>query len=221
MLDTCEWLEGRGTEVTRLAVGPDGLIELGALEAVLDERVLLVAAMLVNNEIGVIQPVAEIAEAAHRAGALMLCDAVQGLGRMPIPHGPDLVAVSAHKVHGPKGIGALWIREGAEPATLAMAGGMRCSARRVAGAVASVLEPRNLAWSAPPDQGNRSAVACGHAALSPEWAHRSDDIATHFNSNSAARAGFGAAGLACANAFRRIACARLGRPSQCCARSDF
>ena len=63
--------------------------------------------MLVNNEIGVIQPVAEIAEMAHEAGALMLCDAVQGLGRVPIPDGPDLVAVSAHKIHGPKGIGAL------------------------------------------------------------------------------------------------------------------
>jgi selenocysteine lyase/cysteine desulfurase len=68
--------------------------------------------MLVNNEIGVIQPVGEIARLAHEAGAVMLCDAVQGLGRVAIPEGPDLVAVSAHKVHGPKGIGALWIRKG-------------------------------------------------------------------------------------------------------------
>ena len=63
--------------------------------------------MLVNNEIGVIQPVAEIARLAHAGGALMLCDAVQGLGRVEIPEGPDLVAVSAHKIHGPKGIGGL------------------------------------------------------------------------------------------------------------------
>ena len=68
--------------------------------------------MLVNNEIGVIQPVAEIAKLAHEAGALMLCDAVQGLGRVDIPEGPDLVAVSAHKIHGPKAIGALWMRDG-------------------------------------------------------------------------------------------------------------
>ena len=69
-------------------------------------------AMLVNNEIGTVQPVAEIAAVAHRAGALFLCDAVQGYGRVPIPDSCDLVAISAHKIHGPKGIGALWIRDG-------------------------------------------------------------------------------------------------------------
>jgi cysteine desulfurase len=79
--------------------------------------------MLVNNEIGVIQPIPEIAAMAHSCGALMLCDAVQGLGRVPIPAGPDLVAVSAHKIHGPKGIGALWMRAGAEPAPLIHGGG--------------------------------------------------------------------------------------------------
>jgi cysteine desulfurase len=123
VLDSCEWLQGRGVEVTYLPVGPDGLLDMDQLKANLDERVLLVAAMLVNNEIGVIQPVAAIAEAAHDAGALMLCDAVQGLGRMQIPDGPDLVAVSAHKVHGPKGIGALWMRDGAEPEPLIHGGG--------------------------------------------------------------------------------------------------
>ncbi len=72
----------------------------------------LAAAMLVNNEIGVIQPVAEIAARAHQAGALFLCDAVQGYGRVPIPDTCDLIAISAHKIHGPKGIGVLWIRDG-------------------------------------------------------------------------------------------------------------
>ena len=72
----------------------------------------LVAAMLVNNEVGTIQPVAALAEAAHRAGAWMLCDAVQGYGRIAIPDTVDMVAVSAHKIHGPKGIGALWLRDG-------------------------------------------------------------------------------------------------------------
>lgn len=69
-------------------------------------------AMLVNNEIGVIQPIAEIAARAHEAGALFLCDAVQGYGRVAIPDTCDLIALSAHKIHGPKGIGALWIRDG-------------------------------------------------------------------------------------------------------------
>src|SRR4029079_17929478 len=89
----------------------------------LDQRVALVAVMLVNNEIGVIQPIAEIARLAHSCGALMLCDAVQGLGRIEIPDGPDLVAVSAHKIHGPKAIGALWMRQGAEPAPFLHGGG--------------------------------------------------------------------------------------------------
>jgi cysteine desulfurase len=123
VLDTCEWLEKRGVEVTCLAVGSDGLIHLDDLKAALDERVALVVVMLVNNEIGVIQPAAEAAKLAHAVGALMLCDAVQGLGRVGIPDGPDLIAVSAHKIHGPKGIGALWMRKGAEPAPLIHGGG--------------------------------------------------------------------------------------------------
>ena len=123
VLDTCEWLQGRGADVTFLPVGRDGLVSLDHVEAALDERVALVAVMLVNNEIGVIQPIAEIAEAAHRAGALMLSDAVQALGKIAIPEGPDLVAVSAHKIHGPKGIGALWMRKGREPAPLIHGGG--------------------------------------------------------------------------------------------------
>ena len=129
VLDTCEWLEGRGYEVTRLPVGRDGLLDLEQVRGAVDERVAIVAVMLVNNEIGVIQPVAEITALAHDAGALMLCDAVQGLGRIDIPQGPDLVAVSAHKVHGPKGIGALWMREGAEPAPLVHGGGQEMGLR--------------------------------------------------------------------------------------------
>jgi cysteine desulfurase len=123
VLDTCEWLAGQGFDLTVLPVGPDGLLDLADLENELDERVAVVAVMSVNNEIGVIQPIAEIARLAHSCGALMLCDAVQGLGRVPIPQGPDLVAVSAHKIHGPKGIGALWMRAGAEPAPLIHGGG--------------------------------------------------------------------------------------------------
>jgi len=123
VLDSCEWLEAHGCEVVRLPVGPDGLVALDDVEAALDGRVAIVAAMLVNNEIGVIQPVGEIAALAHEAGAVMLCDAVQGLGRVAIPQGPDLVAVSAHKIHGPKAIGALWMRNGAEPAPFLHGGG--------------------------------------------------------------------------------------------------
>jgi cysteine desulfurase len=129
VLDTCEWLEGRGYQVTRLPVRSDGLLDLEDVKAASDETVALVAVMLVNNEIGVIQPIREMAVVAHEVGALMLCDAVQGLGRVEIPEGPDLVAVSAHKIHGPKGIGGLWIRKGAEPAQLIHGGGQEMGIR--------------------------------------------------------------------------------------------
>ena len=123
VLDSCEWLAGQGADLTVLPVAQDGLLDLQLLERELDGRVALVAAMLVNNEIGVIHPIAEIAGMAHRIGALMLCDAVQGFGRMDVPQGPDLVAISAHKIHGPKAIGALWMRKGAEPAPFIHGGG--------------------------------------------------------------------------------------------------
>ncbi|HKR25025.1 MAG TPA: cysteine desulfurase family protein [Allosphingosinicella sp.] len=113
VLDTVEWLAGQGHEVDVLPVGPDGLVDLNLVEDRVTEGTGLVAAMLVNNEIGVIQPVAEIARIAHAKGALVFCDAVQGFGRVPLPlESCDLVALSAHKIHGPKAIGALWAREG-------------------------------------------------------------------------------------------------------------
>lgn len=89
----------------------------------------LVAVMQVNNEIGTIQPVAAWAEAAHRAGALFLCDAVQGAGKLVPPEGADLIALSAHKLYGPKGIGALWIRDGVELAPLIHGGGQEAGLR--------------------------------------------------------------------------------------------
>jgi cysteine desulfurase len=123
VLDTCEWLAGKGVDLTVLPVQPDGRLDLDLLARELDDRVLLVAVMQVNNEIGVTQPISEIAAMAHDAGARMLCDAVQAFGRLEICAGPDLVAVSAHKIHGPKGIGALWMRKGREPAPLIHGGG--------------------------------------------------------------------------------------------------
>ena len=74
----------------------------------------IVATMLVNNEVGTIQPVADFAAAAHAKNSLLLCDAVQGYGRVAIPDGPDMIAISAHKIHGPMGIGALWVKDGVD-----------------------------------------------------------------------------------------------------------
>lgn len=118
--DTALWLGAQGRSATLLPVGRDGLI---AADATLTDGTGMVAAMLVNNEIGVIQPVGDLAAKAHAAGALFLCDAVQGFGRIEIPDGPDLIAVSAHKIHGPKGIGALWVRDGVTIEPLIHGGG--------------------------------------------------------------------------------------------------
>ncbi len=124
VLDTVRWLDTQGFEVDILPVQPDGLVDLSLVERRLTDRTGIVAAMLVNNEIGVIQPVAEIGAAARRNGALFLCDAVQGFGRVPLPLGAcDMVALSAHKVHGPKGIGALWLRDGVAVDPLLHGGG--------------------------------------------------------------------------------------------------
>lgn len=111
VLDTCAWLEGRGFELVHVPLPASGIVRLDDLRAAVTDDTLLVAVMLVNNEVGVIQPIAEIAAIAHAAGALMLCDAVQGFGRMAVPDGPDLVAACAHKIHGPKMIGSLWVRD--------------------------------------------------------------------------------------------------------------
>jgi cysteine desulfurase len=124
VLDTLDYLRNWGFDTLLLPVGADGLADLSAVRAAVDERTGLVAAMLVNNEIGVIQPVGEIAGIARSAGALFLCDAVQGFGRIEVPMAAcDLVALSAHKVHGPKGVGALWVRDGVELDPLLHGGG--------------------------------------------------------------------------------------------------
>ena len=123
VLDTCEWLADRGIDLTVLPVDREGRLDLDLLEREMDDRVLLVSVMMVNNEIGVRQPLTAISEIVHKAGAIMLSDAVQALGRVELCNGPDLVAVSAHKIHGPKGIGALWMKKGKEPAPLIHGGG--------------------------------------------------------------------------------------------------
>ena len=112
VLDTARAEQATGREVTVLPVRPDGRLDLWVAHRVLGQGAGLLAAMLVNNEIGVVQPLPELVRAAKRHGTLVLCDAVQGYGRVPIPADCDLVAISAHKIHGPKGIGALWIRDG-------------------------------------------------------------------------------------------------------------
>ena len=109
VLDTVKAERDRGVAI--LPIEPDGWVDRNVARSA-STGADLFAVMLVNNEIGMVQPISDLATIAHDAGALFLCDAVQGYGRVPIPDGCDLVAISAHKIHGPKGIGALWIRDG-------------------------------------------------------------------------------------------------------------
>ena len=127
--DTALWYGTQGFETSLLPVDPQGLVLLEELEACLGPRTALVGAMLVNNEIGVVQPVHQIMEMAHQAGALMLCDAVQGYGRIDIPQQADLIALSGHKIYGPKGIGALWVRDGIDVPPLIHGGGQEQGVR--------------------------------------------------------------------------------------------
>ncbi|ASK87733.1 cysteine desulfurase family protein [Sphingorhabdus sp. SMR4y] len=121
--DTALWYGTQGFETRLLPVDPQGLLLLEELEASLGPQSALVGAMLVNNEIGVIQPIERIAAMAHRVGALVLCDAVQGFGRIALPQQADLIALSGHKIYGPKGIGALWVRDGIDIPPLIHGGG--------------------------------------------------------------------------------------------------
>lgn len=163
-----------GREVTVLPVATDGLIDLDAARAAIRPGTGLVAAMLVNNEIGVIQPIAALAALAHDAGALFLCDAVQGYGRVDIPAACDLIAISAHKIHGPKGVGALWVRDGVTLAPLLHGGGQEAAGR------SGTLSPALCAGfgAAATLAGNRRDEDGGHVArlfdvardrLGPDW----------------------------------------------------
>lgn len=165
-------LEAEGWRVTRLGVDANGVVDPQAFAAALSADTTLASVMLANNEIGTLQPIAEIARLAHANGTVLHTDAVQACGQMPIDArvlGADLIAISAHKFYGPKGVGALYVREGTPLVPLVVGGsqeyGRRAGTENVAGAVgmATALElaMAELAQTAPRVSALRDRLQAG------------------------------------------------------------
>ena len=140
ILGACEFMEKHGYEVTYLPVDSEGRVNPADVEAAITDKTILISIMTANNEIGTIEPIAEIAKIAKAHGVLMHTDAVQAIGHMPVNAkelGVDLLSLSAHKFHGPKGMGLLYVRNGVRISNLIHGGGQergkRAATENVAG----------------------------------------------------------------------------------------
>ena len=132
ILNSADWLEKNGFRITRLPVDGTGLVSPADLEKAIDGETTLVSVMYVNNEVGTIEPIKELAQIAHRHGALFHSDCVQAMPYIKIDVkelGVDMMSMSAHKFYGPKGVGALYIRNGVKLDKLICGGGQERSQR--------------------------------------------------------------------------------------------
>jgi cysteine desulfurase len=142
ILEPCEWLKRFGFEVTYIPVDPEGLVDVGEIERAIKNDTVLISVMMANNEIGTIQPYREIGKIASSKGIPFHTDAVQAIGKLPIDvkaDNIDLLSLSAHKFHGPKGVGVLYVKKGVKIEPIIQGGGqergLRSSTVNVSGAV--------------------------------------------------------------------------------------
>jgi len=142
IIETAKFLEKNGFELTYLGVDDQGIVDPDAVRRAITDKTILVSVMLANNELGTIQPLAEISRITRQAGVYLHTDAVQAVGRIPVnvdDLGVDLLSMSAHKLYGPKGVGALYINKGVRMAPITHGGGQerarRSGTQNVAGIV--------------------------------------------------------------------------------------
>ncbi len=142
VMEPCEWLKRFGFEVTYVPVDSEGLVDIGDIERGIRNDTILISVMTANNEIGTIQPIREIGKIARAKGIPFHTDAVQAIGKMPVDvkaDNIDLLSLSAHKFHGPKGVGALYVKKGVKIEPVMHGGGqergLRSSTVNVAGAI--------------------------------------------------------------------------------------
>ena len=142
ILETCRYLEGQGVEVTYLGVDGDGLVDPNELRKALRPTTRLVSIMAANNVVGTLQPITELGRIAREHGVLFHTDAVQAVGKIPLnvqTQPIDLLSLSAHKLHGPKGIGALLVRRDVPLKPLVHGGGQECGLRSATENVAGIV----------------------------------------------------------------------------------
>ncbi|MCD8125543.1 MAG: cysteine desulfurase NifS [Lachnospiraceae bacterium] len=168
ILHTCEWLEKQGFEVTYLDVDEKGLVSPEAVEAAIRPDTILVSIMTANNEIGTVEPIAEIGAVAHRHGVLFHTDAVQAVGHIPLDvrtMNIDLLSASGHKFHGPKGVGILYCRRGVKLSSFIHGGAQERNRRAGTHNVPGIV-----------GMGKAAAVAAEHM---DEWGQRQAALRDH------------------------------------------
>jgi cysteine desulfurase len=142
ILEPCKKLNSKGFQVNYLPVDKFGMIDTSDLENIISKKTSLVSVMFGNNEVGTIQPISEIAKLCHENEIIFHTDAVQAVGKIPIDVkelGTDLLSISSHKLHGPKGIGALYIRDGVKIDPIILGGGQEFRLRSGTENVASIV----------------------------------------------------------------------------------